>query len=67
MAYALVSFAFIGGVYDEKKYLFKTDIKGLVQGDVVVVEGRNEGETTIAVFLNMFLKIGYLGANEKYY
>lgn len=50
MAYALVSFAYIGGAYDERKYLFKTDIKGLVRGDVVVVEGRNEGETTIAVF-----------------
>ncbi|MFJ7669682.1 hypothetical protein ACIQXI_21660 [Lysinibacillus sp. NPDC097195] len=50
MAYALVSFAFIGGAYDKKKYLFKTDIKGLVRGDVVEVEGRNEGETTIAVF-----------------
>lgn len=50
MNFALVSFAFNGGFYDEKKYLFKTDVKGLVPGDVVVVEGRNEGETTIAVF-----------------
>lgn len=50
MAYALVSFAFIGGKYVEKKYLFSTDIKGLVRGNVVVVEGRKEGETEIAVF-----------------
>lgn len=50
MNFALVSFAFNGGFYHEKKYLFKTEVKGLVKGDVVVVEGINEGETTLAVF-----------------
>lgn len=50
MDFALVSFAFNGGFFNEKKYLFKTEVKGLVKGDVVVVEGRNEGETTLAVF-----------------
>lgn len=50
MTFALVSFAFNGGIFREKKYLFKTNVKGLVRGDVVVVEGINEGETNLAVF-----------------
>lgn len=65
MTYALVSFAFIGGWYDEKKYLFKTDIKGLVLGDVVEVEGRNEGETTIAVFSKYVAEDSFPGRKRK--
>lgn len=65
MNFALVSFAFNGGFYDEKKYLFKTDVKGLVQGDVVVVEGRNEGEITIAVFSKYINEDRLLGYKRK--
>lgn len=51
MNFALVSFAFNGGLYFERKVLFKTDVEGLVRGDVVVVKGKNE-KKALGVFLN---------------
>lgn len=43
MKFALVSFAFNGGLYFERPFLFKTNVEGLVKGDVVVVKGKKKG------------------------
>lgn len=51
MNFALVSFAFNGGLYFERKVLFKTDVEGLVRGDVVVVKGKKK-KKALGVFLN---------------
>lgn len=50
MKFALISFSFNGGLYFERKVLFKTDVEGLVKGDVVVVKGKKE-KKSLGVFL----------------
>lgn len=40
MNFALVSFAFNGGLYFERQVLFKTNVEGLECGDIVVVKGK---------------------------
>lgn len=42
MSFALVSFAFNGGLYFERQVLFKTNVEGLVWGDIVVVKGKGK-------------------------
>lgn len=42
MNFALVSFAFNGGLYFERQVLFKTNVEGLVWGDIVVVKGKGK-------------------------
>lgn len=49
--FAIVSFDFVGNFYSTKRYIFKTDVKNLVCGDVVVVEGKKPGETVLAIFV----------------
>lgn len=38
MAYALVTFDFLGKRYSSKKFLFQTSVEGLRKGDIVIVE-----------------------------
>lgn len=42
MNFALVSFAFNGGLYFERQVLFKTNVEGLVWGDIVVVKSKGK-------------------------
>ena len=49
--FAIVNFNFIGNIYKNNTYTFKTDVKNLVEGDIVVVEGIEIGETVLAVFV----------------
>lgn len=49
--FAIVRFDFIGNPYSPQKYIFKTDVENLVEGDIVVVEGINVGESILAVFV----------------
>lgn len=52
MTYAYVTFNFFGNEYSDKKYKFKTSLKGLKKGDVVAVESnREENGESIAVFV----------------
>lgn len=52
MAYAIVTFAFCGGKFDRKKYLFETTVQGLVKGDLVLVEGVRKDTTVTACFIH---------------
>ena len=47
---AVITFAFAGGIYKRKKYLFKTDIQNLKHGEMVMVEGVKKGEQVLAMF-----------------
>lgn len=46
---AVITFAFAGGLYKRKKYLFNTDIKNLKHGEIVLVEAPNGGQN-LAMF-----------------
>lgn len=48
---ALVSFSFAGGLYDNKLYAFKTEVKNLNKYDLVIVEGVKPNTENIAIFL----------------
>lgn len=52
MSYALVTFAFCGGDFDRKKYLFETEVQELEKGDLVLVEGPKKDTTAVACFIN---------------
>lgn len=52
MKYALVTFAFCGGFFTHKKYLFNTEVEDLKSGDLVIVEGVKKGTISVAFFVN---------------
>lgn len=52
MAYALVTFNFLGNQYNDKKYLFQTSVVGLKEGDIVIVESdKNPNGQVLALFV----------------
>lgn len=65
MAYALVTFNFLGNQHNDKKYLFRTSVEGLKEGDIVIVESEKEPNGQAVALFVRYIENDRYGIERK--